>query len=48
MELTRLSQITNDQAYYNAAYRIQERLARIKTQYGSLVAYFVNEDGRVA
>ena len=45
MELTRLSQITGDLAYYNAALRIQEQLSHLHGEYGSLVSHFLGPDG---
>lgn len=48
MELTRLSQLTGDQVYYNAAYRIQDRLSRLGTPYGTLVPYIVGETFEIA
>lgn len=45
MELTRLSQITGDMAYYNTALRIQERLSHFHGEYGTLVSHFLGPDG---
>jgi hypothetical protein len=45
MELTRLSQITGDLAYYNAALSIQEQLSHLHGEYGSLVSHFLGPDG---
>ena len=44
MELTRLSQRTGDDTYYHLALRIQDRLSRYKSQYGSLVPYHMQDD----
>lgn len=45
MELTRLSQLTGDQVYYNAALRIQENLATFRGEYGTLVSHFLTPSG---
>lgn len=45
MELTRLSQVTGDQAYYNAALRIQDSLAKFRGEYGTLVSHFLSPNG---
>ncbi|KAK9899350.1 glycoside hydrolase family 47 protein [Cystobasidium minutum MCA 4210] len=45
MELTRLSQLTGDQVYFNAALRIQEKLATLRGEYGTLVSVFLSPNG---
>lgn len=45
MELTRLSQLTGDDTYFNAAQRITDRLATFKTIYGSLLPVVVSDTG---
>lgn len=45
MELSHLSQITGDLAYFNAAQRIQDSLSKFKGEYGTLVSHIIAPSG---
>ena len=45
MELTRLSQLTGDIAFFNAAQRIMDRFRAFKTPYGTLISTMLQDDG---